>query len=178
MKKHALVETRDGAARVLRLRDFDDAPPLLPPEKGMEWVEWTETPAPAFDPLTQGLMELDAEVADGRARRVWLVYPLPDEEVAAGREADVKRQQALLWAAADEWQTRHISGVAIGLLTVGMLKNLPKALAVTAWTQRLWEEYYTRKAGITPGGRVDTDFSNAIGPMPHSVPELQAELGL
>jgi hypothetical protein len=177
MTTYALTETRDGAARVLRLRDFDDAPPLLPPEKGMEWVEWTETPAPAFDALTQGLRELDAMVRDGRACRVWEVYPLPDEVVAAGQTADVKRQEALLWAAADAWQTQFISGVAIGILTIGMLQAKPKALAVTAWTQRLWKDYYERKAKIVPGGQVDTDFSS-IGPMPHSVPELQAELGL
>jgi hypothetical protein len=127
--------------------------------------------------MTHGLRQLDHAVLDGRARRVWEVYPLPDEVVAENAAASIKSQQAQLWAGADAWQTQHISGVAIGILTIGMLQSKPKALAVTAWTQRLWAEYYRRKAAITPGGRVDADFSS-IGPMPHSVPELQAELGL
>lgn len=175
---YALTETRDGTARVLRLRDFADAPPILPPEKGLEWLPWVETPQPPFDPLTEGVRELDADLLSGRAVRVWQVYPLPDEEVAANARASIERQQALLWAAADEWQTRHISGVAIGLLTIGVLQRLPKAMAVQAWSGALWGEYYRRKAGITASGRVDVDFSTTVGAMPHSVPELQAELGL
>lgn len=87
MTTYALTETADGTARVLRLREFDGAPPILPPEKGMEWVEWIETPQPAFDPLTEGVRELEADLLSGRAVRVWQVYPLPDEEVAANRAA-------------------------------------------------------------------------------------------
>ena len=52
-----------------------------------------------------------------------------------------------------------------------------KAQAITAWSSAVWAEYYVRKALVTLTSDDNLDFS-ALGPMPHSVPELQAEVGL
>lgn len=177
MQTYALTQIVDGVATALRLQHFAEPPPLLAPEKALEWVPFEEAPEPTHDALTEGVRALDIAVQDGRARRVWQVYPLPDEEAQARLASAVASQQAALWAAADAWQTAYISGVAIGLLTIGVLQGRPKALAVQAWSGRLWGLYYQRKATITPYTQVDTDFS-AAGPMPYGVPELQAELGL
>lgn len=82
-----------------------------------------------------------------------------------------------LWAAADKYTSGYISGVAIGILTIGVLQQKPKALAVSAWSSQVWAEYYERKALVTITSVDDLDFS-VFGPIPHSVPELQSEVGL
>ena len=82
-----------------------------------------------------------------------------------------------LWAAADRYVTSYISGVAIGILTIGVIQGKPKAMAVTGWSNAIWTEYYTRKAAVTVDSVDNLDFSS-FGPMPYSVPELQAEIGL
>ena len=82
-----------------------------------------------------------------------------------------------LWQAANAYTTNFISGVAIGLLAIGVMQSKPKALAVTAWSSQVWDEYYARKAAVTPGDKLNLDFSG-FGPMPFSVPELRAELGM
>jgi hypothetical protein len=65
--------------------------------------------------------------------------------------------------------------VAIGLLTIGVIQSKPKSLAITMWSQSVWNEYYVRKAAVTLDSALDLDFSS-FGPMPYSVPELQAEV--
>lgn len=82
-----------------------------------------------------------------------------------------------LWRAADAYTASYISGVAIGLLTLGVLQSLPKALAVSAWSSAVWDDYYARKALVTASSVDNLDFSSH-GPMPHSVPELRAEMGM
>lgn len=82
-----------------------------------------------------------------------------------------------LWRAADGYTANYISGVAVGLLTLGAIQQLPKALAVVAWSSAVWDAYYTRKALVTATAPADLDFSS-FGPIPYSVPELRAELGM
>lgn len=100
--------------------------------------------------------------------------PLPDPRPEA---AVLAQKIEALWQAADRYVTGYISGVAIGILTIGVLQEKPKALAVTGWSNAVWTEYYIRKAAITATSEVNHDFTS-FGPMPHSVPELQAEIGL
>ena len=97
------------------------------------------------------------------------VLTLPVEPVSEKIEA--------LWQAADRYVTGYISGVAIGILTIGVVQEKPKALAVTAWSSSIWAEYYVRKDMITAGSEVSHDFSS-FGPIPYSVPELQEEIGM
>lgn len=100
--------------------------------------------------------------------------PLPsDEEVAAVVAAKIEA----LWQAADKYVTKYISGVAVGILTVGVIQKLPKATTVSDWSSSIWAEYYRRKALITYTSDDDHDFTS-FGPIPYTVPELQAEAGL
>ena len=57
------------------------------------------------------------------------------------------------------------------------MQQKPKALAVSAWSSSIWAEYYRRKELVTIDSVDDLDFSS-FGAIPHSVPELQAEVGL
>lgn len=82
-----------------------------------------------------------------------------------------------LWASADKYTSGYISGVAIGILTIGVMQQKPKALAVSAWSSSVWAEYYVRKTLVTLNSNDNLDFSG-FGPIPYSVPELQAEMGL
>ena len=95
---------------------------------------------------------------------------------AAQDAATIEAKIGRLWAAADAYTSGYISGVAIGLLTIGVMQGKPKALAVSAWSSAVWDDYYARKALVTVSSVDNLDFSNH-GPMPHSVPELRAELG-
>lgn len=96
---------------------------------------------------------------------------------AAQDAAAVAAKIDRLWAAADAYTSSHISGVAIGLLTIGVMQGKPKALAVSAWSSAVWDDYYARKVLVTASSVENLDFSSH-GPMPHSVPELRAEMGM
>ena len=111
----------------------------------------------------------------------FVIMPWWEEQYAAEQaERDAAKVTAKiesLWAAADAYTSSYISGVAIGLLTIGVLQSLPKALAISAWSSAVWDDYYARKALVTVSSVDDLDFSSH-GPMPYSVPELRVELGL
>ena len=120
-----------------------------------------------WDSETNQQLERDCtpeEVAEIVSRQT----PTP-EQLAAVEAARI----AALWQGAYDCEFAQISGVAIGMLVLGVMQGLPKALAVKGWSQGIWTAYYTRKAA----GSTDTDYS-VIGPCPHSVPELMQELGL
>ena len=96
---------------------------------------------------------------------------------AAQDAATIEAKIGRLWAAADAYTSSYISGVAVGLLTIGVMQGKPKALAVSAWSSAVWDDYYARKALVTVSSVDNLDFSSH-GPMPHSVSELRAELGI
>lgn len=132
---YALTNTADQS--VIRYQDFgDETPPVLAPEKGLQWVQQDPPPPPEPDPAVI------------EANRV---------------------QQ--LWQAATNYEQRYISNMAIGVLTIGVLQQKPISLAISAWSQGLWADYYARKAS----GSNNLDFSNN-GDMPYSVSELTAEV--
>lgn len=141
------------------------------------------TPAPTIDSVAQAARETaPVKTAKGHWEQQWEVVDLDAEVVAANQAAVAMERQSRiaadverLWQAADAYVASYISGVAIGLLTLGMIQQKPTALAITAWSQAIWTEYYVRKAAVLEGADVDLDFS-FFGPMPHSVPELQAEV--
>lgn len=87
----------------------------------------------------------------------------------------IKVQQ--LWAAADAYASNRISGVAIGILTLGVMQQLPKSLAIAGWSASLWNEYYVRKTAITATSEVNFDFST-FGNLPFTIPEMQVEVGM
>lgn len=170
--------------------------PFQAPE---EYALVFQAPHPSFDAITQHVREL-APVLTGKGHyeQAWEVVPrfteYTDEEgvlhtvaaqeaaaIAADQtnkaEAEAKAIQTkveALWAAADKYTSGYISGVAIGILTIGVMQQKPKALAVTAWSSAIWSEYYARKTLVTASSIDNLDFS-IFGPIPHSVPELQVE---
>jgi len=98
------------------------------------------------------------------------------EQILAAFPACLDAKKAKLWEAASAWERRNISGVALSLLTLGVAQQKPKALAIAAWSNHLWNDtYYPRKALISLDTEPDCDFSSA-GDMPFSVPELSAEV--
>lgn len=81
-----------------------------------------------------------------------------------------------LWKATDNYIAKYISGVAIGILTLGVSQMKPKALEVTAWTQSIWSEYYIRKSAVTANSKDNHDYSS-FGAIPFSVQDLKEEVG-
>lgn len=144
-----------------------------------------DAPKPEHNPTTQLVRELEPMLTSkGIYEQRWEVVELPPEIVLLNqqtKEAQEAKQVAdkieKLWKAADDYTSSYISGVAIGILAIGVLQGLPKALAVSAWSKSVWDEYYIRKSSITTLSEVNTDFS-VFGEMPHSVPELSEELGM
>lgn len=139
---------------------------------------------PDYDKITQGVREIDPAPIDGRWYQRYEIYDLKPVQIAENQATKAATDTQLvhykieaLWVAADKYTSGYISGVAIGILTIGVIQSKPKALAVTAWSNGLWSEYYARKALITADSVLDLDFSGA-GAMPYSVPELQEEIGL
>lgn len=85
---------------------------------------------------------------------------------------------AALWQAAHDFEYAEINGTGVGLLVIGVQRSLPKSLAIMAWDQSIWNLYYQRKPLVThqwDGSLMD--FSSC-GPMPHTIPELMAEVSL
>ena len=83
-----------------------------------------------------------------------------------------------LWQAAHDYEYEEISGTAIGLLVLGVIQNKPKALAVQAWSKSIWTLYYIRKAAVTEIYDPSLLNFSSCGKIPHSIPELMAELGI
>jgi len=145
-------------------------------------VPVVEVPQPMIDPMTQAAARDGCEQVGGEWRYKWVVSDLDAETVAANQARKAEQDAATiankieqLWSAADKYVNGYISGVAIGILTIGVIQAKPKCLAVTGWSQAIWTEYYARKAGITLTSELDLDFTS-FGPIPHSVPELQEEV--
>lgn len=104
--------------------------------------------------------------------QTWNQVAYTQEELDARKEQHIAR----LWQAAHTYEFAQISGVAIGVLSLGVAQGKPKALAIAAWSAGIWNNnYYPRKAlcdGIT---EPNYDFSNC-GLIPYSIPELSAEV--
>jgi hypothetical protein len=81
------------------------------------------------------------------------------------------RRISRLWQAAHDYESKGVTSTVAILLMRGIVSGKPKALAVQAWVDSIWAEYYTRKAS----GSDNFNFS-PIGPCPHTVRELSEEL--
>lgn len=158
------------------------ATPFLAPE---EYALVFAAPAPDHDPIKEMVREIAPVLTEkGHYEQQWEVVVLDSEQVKANQLAKdtadakiVNDKIEALWEAADKYTSGYISGVAVGILTIGVMQEKPKALAISAWSSSIWAEYYVRKYMITAGSEVSHDFSS-FGPIPYSVPELQEEVGL
>jgi len=138
-------------------------------------------PQPAHNVITQRVQAIAPELTIlGDYEQRWEVVPLDAEAITANEAREVIRglgvesaRVAALWQGAYDYEFAQISGVAIGLLVLGVMQGLPKALAVKGWSQSIWTTYYMRKAT----GSIDADYT-VIGACPHSIPELMVELGI
>lgn len=124
------------------------------------------------NPQTETLVPSDPYVLDSK---VFVTQVVPKSQETL--QAQVAAKVDALWRAADSYTSSYISGVAVGILTIGVLQQKPKAMAITAWSSAIWAEYYARKMLVTASSEDNHDFSS-FGPMPYSVPELQEEVGL
>lgn len=152
---------------------YQTAASLTPEQKAEFSVFEVQEEYPELQPDYRHSEEWTYRLEGGVVVRTWGQRPIPMEE----RAQRLQSNEDALWRAADAYQTRYISWVAIGLLTIGVLQQKPVALAIQVWSATVWDEYYRRKALLTYDSAVDGDFTTC-GPMPHSVPELRAELGL
>lgn len=60
---------------------------------------------------------------------------------------------------------------------VAAIYNTVLGMRKRTWASSIWAEYYRRKALVTYTSQDDHDFTS-FGPIPYTVPELQAEAGL
>ena len=123
--------------------------------------------------LTHQVVEVTPTLIGGEWVQQWELVPLDPEIVSENLARVEDQRQQNLWEAAHNYEKSFISGVGLSILAVGFAMGKPKALAVGAWSNQLWEgTYYPRKMS----GSTDLDFS-VVGPMPYSVTELSAEIG-
>jgi hypothetical protein len=141
-------------------------------------------PAPSYNKITQRVAQVTPVLNQlGKYEEAWEIIGLTPVEVAANTTANNQKiteataaNIGRLWQAAHDYEFARINGMAIGVLTVGVISNKPKSLAIKAWSQSIWNLYYTRKPTVTEV--MDStllDFTS-IGEMPHSAPELTQEV--
>ena len=155
------------------------ASPFIAPD---EYALVFPAPQLPYDSLTQTIREIEPyKTVKGNYEQQWEVIDLEPEQIVINEAKKAEQDNKTivdkvesLWAAANAYTTGFISGVAIGILTIGVLQGKPKSLAVSAWSKVIWDEYYIRKAGITVDSNLNLDFSS-FGPIPYTIPELSEE---
>lgn len=141
-----------------------------------ELNSYKPAPTPDYNPSVHCVYE----TAPVGGVQQWALRELSDAEKQAWQASQDLQSSAkidALWQATDAYIARYISGVAIGILTLGAAQMKPKALRVSEWTQAIWGEYYNRKSAVTATSIDNHDYS-LFGPVPHDVRELKEELGL
>lgn len=160
---------------------------LVNSPSGLQNIELIESTGKYFDPervlwdeRVRGDLPKDIEV--GRmelvgGKLVKRADLIPDHAaiVQESNQKNINKKTADLWAAADAYIYATINGVALSILALGVSQSKPKALAVAAWCDSVWAEYYARKAGISVDSDPNLDFSS-MGDKPYSVIELKDEV--
>jgi len=160
-----LIEFPDSDQQMIEIEStgsFFDTTKIL-------WDERTDGPIP--DDIVPGRM-----VRIGKNLVKMDGYKPEYAQLKQRREEDsVNKKIADLWASADAYINSEINGVGLCLLSAGVQQQKPKALAVAAWCDSIWTEYYVRKALITVESSVSNDFSS-FGSKPYTVLELREEV--
>jgi len=141
------------------------------------WVLVSETSIPEIDTLTQYITEGTPTFSNAVWQQTWVINQRSQEEIDVDSLQILEEQREQLWKAATSYEQKYISGSATAMLTVGVIQQKVKAIAVTSWIGSIWSEYYARKEALSVYSEPDLDFSN-FGPMPYTVPELREEIGL
>lgn len=161
--------------------NYSPTKPFIPPEG---YAPVFPTPVPDVDRTTKGVREITPVYVDKIQgfEQQWEIYELTDEEKVNVLKLTSQFNDNLvftkidrLWNSASNYINTRISGMAIGVLTVGVIQKKPKALAVAKWSNDIWAEYYTRKSQVTAQNHVNLDFSS-FGEIPFSIPELLQEV--
>ena len=131
----------------------------------------TDAPAPSLKSGEKAILQPD--------NTTWLIETETETETIETDPVIVSVEEKIdtLWRAADDVVSGSISGVALSILSIGVIQSKPKALAVAAWSKAIWTEYYARKALVTTTSTDNMDFSS-FGSMPYTVPELQEEINI
>lgn len=151
------------------------------PGPGDSTVARPNIPERVYPPGTSfiyGPPDMDIYSTDAEHRKVLLQDPAGTAgmaEIMAAFPLILDIKYNALWRAAHEWEQKFISGVGLSILSLGVSREKPKALAVANWSQNLWGLYYQRKALINIETQPELDFT-AAGEMPYSVPELSQEI--
>lgn len=159
-----LVNTPEGNQEIINIEKtggyFDPSRVL--------WDERTDGPLPQN--VTLGKMKrTGSELTGTYFTSAYLQY------LAAQKNEVILQKEAELWKAADAYIYSTINGVGLSMLALGVSLGKPKALAVAAWCDSVWTEYYIKKSKITAEAEVDHDFA-LLGDKPYSVVELREEV--
>lgn len=142
-----------------------------------------DKPKPNIDPITQYVVELPPVEINGHYEQTWEILNFSADIIAENQHTEslritqrIESNKDSLWKAARDYQENYIQGAAIGLLTKGVILNLPKSILVESWVQSIWVLYQQRKALITDTlDPLFLDFT-IVGVMPHSILELMTEI--
>lgn len=141
------------------------------------------SPLPIYKPDTQRVVEgQPKQTKIGHWEQQWEIVKIDKDTIKANKVAKIEQDKQTverninaLWVAASNYIGNFIAGDALTVLTLGLIKSNPKAVAVKAWSRSVWDEYYKRKELITAFNSESIDFTSC-GPMPFSVREMQIEL--
>ena len=104
-----------------------------------------------WDERTDGKLPEDIELGkmsrDGKKLKKLDSFKPEFLSIKQAKETEeINNKIAALWTAADAYINAEINGVGLCLLSAGVQQQKPKALAVAAWCDSIWTEYYVRKA--------------------------------
>jgi hypothetical protein len=101
---------------------------------------------------------------------------LSQDEFDAGVADLVAQNRDALWQSATNYETSFISGSATRLVNRGVVKGLPKSIAVDAWIDSIWSLYYSRITSVSAQWDSALYDFTSCGPMPYTIPEIKQEL--
>jgi len=157
-----IIETRElGDINPIVVDNIKVRNPLVEDYLAGGWLEFIEPDILQFQTITDVLIMTDTTIT-------YEVINKSDNELID-----------MLWNAAHIYEYSQINGAAIGMVTIGIILNKPKANAVSQWINSIWTLYYQRKAMILVSGTFTTDMLDfsQCGIMPHDIPELMIEGG-
>jgi hypothetical protein len=130
---------------------------------------------------------LNYEFNDLNSSKSWLASHSADEfmqdaivttEVIPPKLTSIIDLRLQIHEAYDSYIANFVSGVGIGLLTIGVIKGSPKALKFAGWLTAISADYKSRSdAIITDGQPINVDFTNN-GMPPVTIWDVKTEIGM
>lgn len=101
---------------------------------------------------------------------------LTDEEFTEIKQSAIKENKTILRQTAYNYVDKGVNGTMPGLIAVGLLKGLPRSIAIQQWIFKVWDLYYERKKQVTEIYNPDLYDFSICGPLPYSAEELKEEV--